>query len=275
MPTVAALAECLKTGRPAFTAWCGIPEPAIAGLLAREDFDAVTLDMQHGGIDFSTALRAIPLVAAAGKPSAVRIPVGDFSAASRLLDAGASAVIAPMINTIEDARRFGSFMKYPPLGERSWGPHGALALSGLSPNDYFAKANGFSLSFAMVETREAFAIIDDILANPAIDGIFIGPSDLSIALTKGASIDPTGPEVAKALKHALSRARAAKKLIAVYAQDGARAAELAGEGIDLVAVSTDSGFLRAGAQATLEAARAKGNTASSLRGAPKSRARNP
>ena len=129
MPTVAALAECLKTGTPAFTAWCGIPEPAIAGLLAREDFDAVTLDMQHGGIDFSTALRAIPLVAAAGKPSAVRIPVGDFAAASRLLDAGASAVIAPMINTIEDARRFGSFMKYPPLGERSWGPHGALALT--------------------------------------------------------------------------------------------------------------------------------------------------
>jgi 4-hydroxy-2-oxoheptanedioate aldolase len=255
MSTIASLAERLRAGSPAFTAWCGIPEPAVAGLLAREEFDAVTLDMQHGAMDFAAALRAVPLVAAAGKPAIVRIPVGEFATASRLLDAGVSAVIAPMVNTIADARRFAAAMKYPPMGERSWGPHAAVALSGLTPNGYFAQANGFSVAFAMVETREALAIVDDILAEPGIDGIFIGPSDLSIALSNGAEVDPMSGEVAKALQHALTRTRAADKRIAVYAHSGERAAELAAMGFDLIAIASDTGFLKAGAQAALKAAR--------------------
>jgi 4-hydroxy-2-oxoheptanedioate aldolase len=104
----------------------------VAGLLAREGFDAVTLDMQHGFIDFGVAMRAIPLIVAAGKPGIVRIPVGEFATASRLLDAGATGIIAPMINTVEDARRLAAFTKFPPVGERSWGPAGALALTGLA-----------------------------------------------------------------------------------------------------------------------------------------------
>jgi 4-hydroxy-2-oxoheptanedioate aldolase len=255
MSTVAALADRLKAGTPALSAWCGLPDASVAGVLAREAFDAVTLDMQHGAFDLATAIRAIPLVAAAGKPAIARIPVGDFATASRLLDAGVSAVIAPMINTVEDVRRFGSFMKYPPLGERSWGPHAALALSGLAPDQYFARANAFSLALAMVETREAMGIVDDILAAPQIDGIFIGPSDLSIALSNGAAMSPTGPEVDQALDHALARARAAGKAIAVYAHSGERAAVLAKRGFDLIAIGSDTNLLRAGAQAALEAAR--------------------
>jgi 4-hydroxy-2-oxoheptanedioate aldolase len=256
MSSVTSLAERLRAGSPVLTAWCGIPEPAIAGLLAREAFDAVTLDMQHGAIDFAATLRAIPLVAAAGKAAIARIPVGDFATASRLLDAGASAVIAPMINTVEDARRFGSHVKFPPLGERSWGPHAALALTGLQPGDYFAKANELTTAFAMVETREALAIVDDILAAPGIDGVFIGPSDLSIALSGGRGVNPGSPEVEHALDHVLARAKAAGKLVAVYATTGERAAELARRGFHLVALASDTSFLRAGAQAALKAARA-------------------
>jgi 4-hydroxy-2-oxoheptanedioate aldolase len=256
MSSVSSLPDRLRDGSPAFSAWCGMPEPSIAGVLAREAFDAVALDMQHGAIDFAATVRAIPLVAAAGKPAIVRIPVGDFPTASRLLDAGASAIIAPMVNTVDDARRFGAFMKYPPLGERSWGPHAAVSLSGLSPEAYFAKANAFSTAFAMVETREALAIVDDILNVPAIDGIFIGPSDLSIALSNGARNDPAGTEVTQALDHALGRAKAAGKLIAVYAATGERAAQLAALGFHLIAVGSDTNLLRAGAQAAITAARA-------------------
>ncbi len=256
MPGLPSLQERLRAGPPAISAWCGIPEPSVAATLAREGFDAVTLDMQHGAVDFAAAVRAIPLVAAADKPALVRVPVGDFATASRLLDAGASGIIAPMVNTVDDARRFGAFMKYPPLGERSWGPQGAVALSGLSPDAYFAQANSVSAAFAMVETREALAIVDDILNVPTIDGIFIGPSDLSIALSNGARNDPASSEVATALAHALDRARAAGKLIAVYAATGERAAEFASLGFHLIAVGADTNFLRAGAQAALAAARA-------------------
>jgi 4-hydroxy-2-oxoheptanedioate aldolase len=250
------LPERLRAGPPAFSAWCGIPEPSVAATLSREGFDAVTLDMQHGAIDFAAAVRAIPLVAAAGKPALVRIPVGEFATASRLLDAGASGIIAPMVNTVDDARRFGAFMKYPPLGERSWGPQAAVALSGLSADTYFAQANSLSAALAMVETREALAIVDDILNVPGIDGIFIGPSDLSIALSNGARNDPTCSEVTTALDHAVARAKACGKLIAVYAATGERAAELALLGFHLIAIGADTNFLRAGAQAALSAARA-------------------
>jgi 4-hydroxy-2-oxoheptanedioate aldolase len=149
MTAISTLADKLRSGTPVLSAWCGLPDPSVAGLLAREGFDSITIDMQHGAIDFAATVRAIPLVAAAGKPTLVRIPVSEFATASRLLDAGASAV-APMINGVEDARRFGSFVKYPPLGQRSWGPHAAVPLSGLQPKDYFAQANGFTLALAMV-----------------------------------------------------------------------------------------------------------------------------
>src|SRR5215213_2721482 len=118
--TIPLLAERLRRGDALLSAWCGIPDPMVSAALAAEDFDAVTLDMQHGAIDLAGAIRAIPGIAAAGKPALVRVPVGDFASASRLLDNGAAAVIAPMINTLDDARRFAAFMKYPPLGERSW-----------------------------------------------------------------------------------------------------------------------------------------------------------
>ena len=95
MAAITTLADRLRSGVPALAAWCGLPDPAIAGLLAREGFDAVVIDLQHGAIDFAATLRAIPLVAAAGKPALVRIPVGEFATASRVLDAGASAVISP------------------------------------------------------------------------------------------------------------------------------------------------------------------------------------
>jgi len=106
-----------------------------------------------------------------------------------------------------------------------------------------------------VETREALGIIDDILAVPSIDGIFIGPSDLSIALSNGARNDAAGGEVTRALSHAVDRAKAAGKLIAVYVPTGERAAVMAGLGFNLIAVGSDTGFLRAGAQAALNAAR--------------------
>jgi 4-hydroxy-2-oxoheptanedioate aldolase len=249
-------ADLLRSGSPALAAWCGLPEPSIPALLAREAFDAVVLDTQHGAIDFAAALRALPLIAAAGKPAAVRIPVGEFATASRFLDAGASGVIAPMINTIEDARRFAGFMKFPPVGERSWGPHGALAVSGLEPGAYFQAANGLSVAFAMVETREALSIIDDILAVPGIDGIFIGPSDLSIALSQGKDLNPASAEVEKALDHALGRARAAGKLAGIYSASGERALELVRKGFHMVSIASDAALLRAGARMALKAARA-------------------
>ena len=255
MSSVTALGERLREKTPVITAWCGIPEPWIAGVLAREAYDAVTCDMQHGTYDLAAVVRAIPLIAAAGKPAMARIPVGEFQTASKLLDSGASGIVAPMINTVEDARRFAGFMKFPAVGERSWGPLVSMALSGLSPADYLKRANEFSVAFAMIETREALANLDDILAVPGLDGIFMGPSDLSITLSRGETLDVMGAEVEKALDHALSRAKAAGKIAGAYAPTGERAAEFAKRGFTFIALGSDTVSLRMGAQAALKAAR--------------------
>ena len=237
------------------SAWIGTPDPLLVNHLAQEAFDTVVLDMQHGMWDMASAANAISQVRLTGKPVIARIPVADFASASRLLDAGASGIIAPMINSAEDARGLAKATKYPPLGERSWGPSFALNHFGLSADDYLQRANGLTVTIAMVETRAALDAIDDILAVDGIDGIFIGPSDLSIALSNGARLAPDTAEIDKALEHAVERCRAHGKVICAFGGDGERAGQLLRLGLDLVIAGTEAAQLRYGARTAITAAR--------------------
>ncbi|MDP3410009.1 HpcH/HpaI aldolase/citrate lyase family protein [Bosea sp. (in: a-proteobacteria)] len=249
---LSSLADRLAKGDSIVSAWCGLPDPAIAGVLAREAFDAITLDMQHGPITLGDVIAAIPLINAAGKPALARIPVGEFQNVSKLFDSGVSGVIAPMINTMADARSFAAASKYPPMGERSWGSYGGLAASGLDQNGYLREANRFSLSFAMIETREAMAILDDILALEGIDAVFVGPSDLSIALSGGREVNALSAEVDEAIRHIIARASAVGKPVAIYAQSAERAKAFLDMGAKLVTVMSDTAFLRSAAQSALK-----------------------
>ena len=167
------------------TAWSGVPDALTVEILAKQGFDAVTLDMQHGGHHEDSVLRGLVPVLAANKPALVRIPVGRFDMASRALDFGAEAVIAPMVNSVADAKLFAAAMKYPPLGERSWGPTYAFPRHGKGDYaEWLRDTNQRTMAFAMVETRAALDALDGILDTPGIDGIFLGPSDFSIAWTQ-------------------------------------------------------------------------------------------
>jgi len=252
---LAHLSRRLRAGETIFMSWCGMNDAAIAEASAREDFDAALIDMQHGSVDFSTTVQAIALVGLAGKPAIARIPVGDFATASRLLDAGAAAIVAPMINSEADAVRFASFVKFPPVGERSWGPHRAFGLAGQEGEAYFRKANDLHLAIAMIETREALDALDSILDVPGIDGVFVGPSDLSIALTRGAAVDAGHPEVDKALDHIAARCEAKGKIAGAFCMTGKRAKEVAAKGFRLCSISTDGMMLRLGARLEIKAAR--------------------
>jgi 4-hydroxy-2-oxoheptanedioate aldolase len=256
-PAYAALARRIGkgTGSGLLTGWVGIGDPLLAGVVAREDFDAVTLDMQHGFVDVASAVNGIAQVALAGKPAIVRIPVGEVATASRMLDAGASGIIAPMVNTVADAALLAAYTKYPPMGERSWGPAIALNVSGIAGNDYLATANGLTVTIAMVETREALAALDGILAVPGIDGVLVGPSDLSITLSNGANLDAGRQDVTDALEHVARRCKAHGKAACTFALTGERARDLIKLGYDLVAVGNDIMQLRAGCQTAIAAAR--------------------
>jgi 4-hydroxy-2-oxoheptanedioate aldolase len=254
---VATLATRIRSGECVFAGWVGINEPMIAEQLAREGYDTVVMEMQHGAVDVNGALRGVAAVAGAGKPAIVRIPIGDYPTASRVIDVGASAVIAPMINSANQAREFASFMKFPPIGERSWGPRAVLALTGYDMAGYLGHANDFTLAMAMVETREAMAALDAIVATPGIDGVFVGPSDLSIALSGGRTVDPQSAEVDAALTEIVARAKAQGKFAAAFCHSGERANELARRGFALCSVASDQLLIRLAVRQELAKARAK------------------
>lgn len=246
------LAERLRAGEVLYTAWSGIPDPLVAEFLARTGFDAVTLDMQHGCHSTESVLRGIPAIKLTGKPAIVRVPVGRFDMASRALDFGAAAVIAPMVNSVADARAFAAAMKFPPMGERSWGPTRVIALHGApDPQAYLRLANSDTLAIAMIETRAAQAALDEILAVDGIDGIFVGPSDFSIALSNGARIEPRNTEMLRAAREIAEKTRMAGKIPCTLAITGDAAQHFREIGFRLIALGGDFGYLTAGATALL------------------------
>jgi 4-hydroxy-2-oxoheptanedioate aldolase len=214
----------------------------------------VTLDMQHGAVDFAGARRSILSVALAGKPTIVRVPVGEFALGSRLFDAGASGILAPMINSAEDAQRFIEFVKFPPLGQRSWGPQAALALSALAGPAYLKAANAMVQAIAMIETRAALDALDEILGVEGVDGVFVGPSDLSIALTSGLSVEPRGAALMTEARRVAERAKAHSKYAGMFCFDGADARAMLALGFRLCSISSDQALLRAAARGELATA---------------------
>jgi 4-hydroxy-2-oxoheptanedioate aldolase len=252
--TAFSLARRLRAGETVHTGWCGLPSPIVAELVGREGFPAVTLDGQHGLWDTASIVSAIAQVRQAGAAAIVRIPVGEFATASRALDFGAEGIIAPMINTQADARAYVSFAKFPPLGERSWGPHRATTLANMPDQKvYLREANDLTVTFAMIETRTALDNVEAIAATPGIDALFLGPADLSIALSNGANVDPMSSEVDRELDRITAAASKAGKVMGAYCHSVERAVALTKRGVRFLAVGSDMGFLRAGAAAALKA----------------------
>ncbi|MGH7247559.1 MAG: HpcH/HpaI aldolase family protein [Pseudomonadota bacterium] len=258
MPIAAfSLAKRLRAGETVFSGWCGLPYPIVAETLAREAFSAVTLDSQHGLWDVASILAGIAAVRQGGATPIVRIPLGDFALVSRVLDFGAEGIIAPMINTPVDARALAAVAKFPPLGERSWGPHRAMTLGGVPDMaTYLREANDHVISLAMIETRAALQNFDAIVAIPGIDGFFLGPSDLSIALSDGKRVDPMSADVDHELDRMIAGAQKAKKIPGAYCHSAERAASLATRGVRFLAVMSDLAFLRAGAATALQVLKA-------------------
>jgi 4-hydroxy-2-oxoheptanedioate aldolase len=247
------LARRLRAGETVFSAWCSLPYPIVAELLGRDGFAAVTLESQHGLWDVSSLLTGVAAVRQSGAAPVVRVPVGDFALASRALDFGAEGIIAPMINTAADARAFAAAAKYPPVGERSWGPHRATSLAGLSDQTvYLREANDHVITLAMIETRTALGNLAAIIGTNGIDGLFLGPSDLSIALSDGKTLNPLAPEVDRELDRIVAATQKEGKIAGAFCHTAERAAALAKRGVRFLAVMSDMAMLRAGAAAALK-----------------------
>lgn len=217
------LAARLRADETVITAWSTLAVPVLAELLGRAGYGAVTLDMQHGAHDLASVREGIAAARLGGAHAVVRPPVDDFATVSRALDLGAEAVIMPMVNTIEDALALVGASKFPPAGVRSWGPHRAAMLQGLTPAEYLASANTETVAFAMIETPAALEALDEMLAVDGLDGVFIGPADLSLTLSEGRELAPSSAKVQTIAAEVARRARAAGKVAGIFCNNAADA----------------------------------------------------
>lgn len=246
----------LRAGETVFSGWCSLASPLVAETLARDGLPAVVLDVQHGLWDTASLIAGIAAVHHGAAAPVVRVPLNDFAFVSRALDFGAEAIIAPMINTADDARRFAGVAKFPPAGERSWGPQRAMVLQGRTvTTDYLREANEGTLTFAMIETPTALANVEAIAATDGIDALFIGPYDLSTALSGGKAQDVQAPEVEKAIDRIGAAAQKAGKIPGIYCRDAERAVAMAKRGFRFITVGSDHAFLRDGLAAQMKVLR--------------------
>jgi 4-hydroxy-2-oxoheptanedioate aldolase len=241
-----------REDRAAVNGWLAIPSGFSAEVMAHQGWDSLTIDMQHGVIDYQAMVGMLQAISATPTVPVVRVPWLEPGIVMKALDAGAYGVICPMVNTREDAQRLVAYTNYAPRGARSFGPIRALLYGGA---DYPQHANETIVRFAMIETRQALDNLDAILSVEGLDAVYIGPSDLSLSLGCRPVFDDVDPPVAQAIDHILERARAHGVVAGVHNGVPEVARARADRGFRFVTLSSDARLMAAGAQQMLGAMR--------------------
>jgi 4-hydroxy-2-oxoheptanedioate aldolase len=246
----------LESGEPVFGLWAGIPSSYTAELAALAGYDYVCIDLQHGLSTEATLVSMFQAAQAGGSVPMVRLAWTEPWLIMRALDLGAAGVILPLIDNPAEAARGVEACRYPPHGKRSYGPIRAEIIMGSAAPEEL----GDALCFAMIETREGLDNLDGIAGTPGLDGLYIGPSDLSLALglRPGGIVDELG-EDRRALSDEIERIReacVAHGIVPGLHCSGARAAQSYAEaGFKMITVGVDSSMLKAALSRELETAR--------------------
>jgi 4-hydroxy-2-oxoheptanedioate aldolase len=222
--------------------------------MAVQPWDALTIDMQHGIGDFETTVNMLRAISTTDVVPMVRVPWMEPGIVMRVLDAGAYGIICPMINTAEQCQAFVSACRYAPLGTRSFGPTRANHYAGA---DYWTRANETVLTFAMVETRQAVDNLAEILAVEGLDGVYVGPADLSLSLGFHPVDDQAHPEVLAVMESIRTAALAAGKFAVVHCAAISLAQIMLDKNWSMLTVSNDLRFLTVGQQQMFELLRAQ------------------
>ncbi|MDE2453910.1 MAG: 2,4-dihydroxyhept-2-ene-1,7-dioic acid aldolase [Burkholderiales bacterium] len=246
------LREIWAADATAVNGWLAIPSSVSAETMAHQGWDTLTVDLQHGLIDYPAMLTMLQAISTTATVPIVRVPWLEPGIIMKALDAGAYGVICPMVNTREDAQRLVAYTHYAPRGTRSFGPMRALLYGGA---DYAEHADDTIVAFAMIETAQALDQLDAILSVEGLDAIYIGPSDLSLALGCKPVFDDVEPKVAQAIDHIVERARAHGVKAGIHngRPDVARAR--VAKGFRFVTLGSDARLLASGSQQLLEAMR--------------------
>jgi 4-hydroxy-2-oxoheptanedioate aldolase len=232
--------------------WISTDNPPATERIAGNGFDYVCLDLQHGLLDYHGMVAGLMAIDAGGSNGVVRVPANDVSWIGKALDAGARAVIVPLVNTAEEAARAASACRYPPDGIRSFGPVRSAIRIGSDPRT----AGERVACIVMIETAEGLANAAAIAATPGIDAVYIGPADLSIGIGGGSPQHGwTLPEFGQALTTIQEAAAAAGVGCGLHTNDGQAAADALAQGFTFVSISSDLSHLTAWTRRELDIAR--------------------
>jgi 4-hydroxy-2-oxoheptanedioate aldolase len=241
-----------QAGQAVANGWLAVPSSFSAEVMAHQGWDSLTIDLQHGVIDYAAMLPMLQAISTTATVPVVRVPWLEPGILMKTLDAGAYGVICPMINTREEAQRLVAYTHYAPRGTRSFGPIRASIYGGA---DYATAANDTIVTFAMIETAQALDNLDEILSVEGLDAIYIGPSDLSLALGCRPVFDDVDAPVAEAIAHILARAKHHGLRAGIHNGAPEVAKARIAMGFDFVTMGSDARLLAAGSQSLLKGLR--------------------
>ena len=242
-----------RQGERTIGVWLSLANVHIAETLANLGFDWLCMDLQHGLLDYKDLTSMLPAVSATETTPLVRVPWNEPYEIMKALDAGAYGVIVPMINSRADAEQAVAACRYPPAGNRSFGPVRAALHGGREA--YAKDANDQIACIAMVETAQGLENLDEIAATPGLDGIYIGPNDLALAIglaPRGDNDDPAHAEAVHRIQAACGKRGVA---VGVHASSLTFAQRHLQRGFQFVTLGSDLGFLSKTASQELAAAR--------------------
>ena len=242
--------ELIKAGKPVINGWLQIPHSYASEVMAKQGYDSLTVDLQHGVVDYPNALQMFQAISTTDVVPMARVNWNEPGQIMKILDAGAYGIICPMVSNKKEAENFVKACMYPPKGYRSFGPIRGLLYGGA---DYGKHANDEIIKFAMIETKEALSNLDEIMSTEGLDGIYIGPADLSLAVGAEPSFDiPETSPVFNVILTILAHAKKNNIIPAIHNMSPEYAQKMINLGFKLVTIGADQRYMSSGAKAAID-----------------------
>ena len=240
------LKKIFSEGKAVINGWLQIPNSFSAEVMANQGWDSLTIDMQHGVVDYPNALQMLQAISTTDVVPMARVNWNEPGQIMKILDAGSYGVICPMVSNRKEAENFVKACLYPPKGYRSFGPTRGFMYGG---NDYVDHANDEILKIVMIETKEALNDLDKIMKTPGLDGVYIGPSDLSLSIGEKAGFDkPEGHPTYEQALNILNHAKKNNIVAGIHNATPEYAKKMINIGFQLVSVGSDKIFMSDGAK---------------------------
>ncbi|MFN8498182.1 MAG: aldolase/citrate lyase family protein [Anaerolineae bacterium] len=244
-----------QQGGAVITGWLHISSSFAAEIMSQAGWDALTIDLQHGPVDYQAAVPMLQTISASNVTPLARVPWNDPAIIMKMLDAGCYGIICPMVNSRAEAEAFVGACRYQPQGYRSHGPTRARLYAGA---DYVEHANNTVIAMPMIETAQAVENIDEILSVEGVDALYIGPADLSMSYGYPPRTDLTDPFLVDKIDRILAAAKRHNVVAGIHCGSPAYARQMIEKGFQFIAILSDGGLLANAARAAVEATKGTG-----------------